>query len=106
MLRGFDGLEPDEGDLHGAEEADDEEGVVGDIDPLRESSHEEEHKHVEGDQIDDEDVASPCGHHVEVGHGRQGAPVHGPSLDSLDPEVVGEHESKDGNTLIVITACH
>ena len=35
VLRGLDGLEPDEGDLHGAEEPDDEEGVVGHVDALQ-----------------------------------------------------------------------
>ena len=34
MLRGLDGLEPDERDLHRAEETHDEEGVVRHVDPL------------------------------------------------------------------------
>ena len=36
VLGGLDWLEPDEGDLHGAEEADDEERVVRHVDPLAE----------------------------------------------------------------------
>ena len=36
VLGRLDGLEPDEGDLHGAEEADDEERVVRHVDPLAE----------------------------------------------------------------------
>ena len=34
MLRGLDGLEPDERDLHRAKETHDEEGVVRHVDPL------------------------------------------------------------------------
>ena len=83
VLAGADRQESNEGDLHRGDKSDDKEGVVGDVDPLRESSHQEEHKHVEGDEIDDEDVASPGGHHVEVGHGCQGTPTEDAEVNSL-----------------------
>jgi len=49
VLRGLDRLEPDEGDLHGAEEAEDEEGVVGHIDPVGEPVHQDQDEDVERD---------------------------------------------------------
>ena len=61
---------------------------------------------MEGDEVDDEDVASPGRDHVEVGHGSPRPKVHAPCLDSFDPQVVGEHEGKYGDSLIVIAACH
>ena len=62
VLRSFDGLETHEWDLHWAEETDDEESVVGDVDPLGVAVHQQQNKDVEGDQVDDKDVASPCRH--------------------------------------------
>ena len=42
MLWGLNRLKPDEGDLHGAEQAEDEEGVVGDVDAVGEPVHQDE----------------------------------------------------------------
>ena len=122
MLRCLNGLESNEGNLHGAEQANNEEGVVGHVNPLRISVHQQKDEHVEGDQVDDKDVAAPSGHlkrigrlirffkrsavtfshHVKVGEGSPCGPVDGASLDGLDPQEVGEHESEDGNALVVI----
>ena len=55
-------LEADEGDLHGAEQAEDEEGVVGDVDAVGEPVHQDEDEDVKWDQVDDEHVAAPCRH--------------------------------------------
>ena len=38
-------------------------------------------------------------YHVEVGEGRHGSPVDGPGLHRLDPQIVGEHQGKDGDSL-------
>ena len=38
------------------------------------TDHEDED--VQGDNVDEEDVTSPAGHHVEVGNRAQGRPVH------------------------------
>ena len=46
MLGCFNRLEPDEGNLHGAEEANDEEGVVSHVNSRRVAIHQQEHKHV------------------------------------------------------------
>ena len=53
MLRGADRLEPDERDLHGAEEADDEEGVLEGLDPLAMATHQQQDEHVQGEQVED-----------------------------------------------------
>ena len=38
-------------------------------------------------------------YHVEVGEGCHGSPVDGSGLHRLDPQVVGEHQGKDGDSL-------
>ena len=53
VLRGADQLEPDERDLHGAEEADDEEGVLEGLDPLAMATHQQQDEHVQGEQVED-----------------------------------------------------
>ena len=66
MLGRFDRLKPDKGDLHGAKETDDEKGVVSNVDPLRISVHQQQDKDVQGNQIDDEDVATPSRYLSEI----------------------------------------
>ena len=87
MLGSLHGLEPDEGDLHGEDGADDVDGGVGDVDPVREAAADHEDEDVHGDEVDEEHVAAPRGDHVEVGHGAEGRPVDVASLDALDPNV-------------------
>ena len=62
MLRGLDRLEPDEGDLHGQDGAESVDGGVGDVDAVRVSATDHQHEHMDGDQVDEEHVASPRGH--------------------------------------------
>lgn len=62
MLWGLNRLKPDEGDLHGAEQSEDEEGVVGDVDPVWEPVHQDQDKDMKRDQVDDEDVSAPSWH--------------------------------------------
>lgn len=60
MLAGPDGLEPNEGDLHGQQQAEDvEHGVAGEQ-PHGVAAHQQQHKHVQRDEVDDKHVASPC----------------------------------------------
>ena len=59
MLGGLDGLESDEGDLHRTDETNDEKGVVGHVNSMRKSVHEDQDEDVEGNEVDDEYVASP-----------------------------------------------
>ncbi len=49
---------------------------------------------------------TPSRHHVEVGQGTPCGPVDRAGLDSLDPQVVGEHEGEDGDALIVVRPGH
>ena len=77
MLRSLHGLEADEGNLHRADETDDKEGVVCHVDAVTKAVHQQENKDMERDQIDDEDVATPGGNHVEVGEGAPGCPEDG-----------------------------
>ena len=65
-----------------------------------------EHEHVDRYDVDEEHVAAPRAHHVEVGHGAQGGPVDVPGLDALDPEVVGEEHAEDGDALVVVAPGH
>ena len=74
MLRGSDGLESHERNLHGADEAEDEESCVGRVDPGAAAPHEDQHQHMQGNEVDDVDVAAPSADHVEVGEGAKTAP--------------------------------
>lgn len=62
VLAGAYRLEADERDLHGEEEAEDVEGRVAGEEAVGEAPHDEQGKHVQRDQVDDEDVAAPGGH--------------------------------------------
>lgn len=55
-------------------------------------------------QVDNKNVSSPSGHHVKIGKSSQGSPENGSSLDRLDPQVISEHEGKDGNAFVVIAS--
>lgn len=60
MLTGPDGLEAYEGDLHGQQKAEDvEHGIAGEQ-PHGVAPHQQQHKHMQWDKVDDEHVASPC----------------------------------------------
>ena len=59
MFAGSDWLEPHEGHLHGHDESQEVEGGVGHVDAGGEPAHQQEHKDVEGDQVDDEHIATP-----------------------------------------------
>lgn len=80
MFRGAYGLEPNEGNLHRANKAQDVEGGVGRVEAVREASHQQEGEHVEWDEVDDVHVAAPRTHHVEVGEGSHRRPEQAPCL--------------------------
>lgn len=52
-------LEAHEGDLHGQDGAEAVHGAVSHVDAVGESSGEHQHQYVQGDQVDEENVASP-----------------------------------------------
>jgi len=66
VLAGANRLESHEGDLHGEQQSEDIEGAVAGQQARGVPTHDEQHKDVQGDQVDDEHVASPRGDHVEV----------------------------------------
>ena len=67
VLSGLDGLEAYEGDLHGKKCAQGVHGAVGDVKAIGVAAGDEEHQDVQRDKIDNEDISSPCRHHVKVG---------------------------------------
>jgi len=64
VLRGFNRLKPDKWNLHGAKQTKDEEGVVGNVDPVGKAIHQDQDEHMKWDQVDDENIATP-GRHLQ-----------------------------------------
>ena len=62
VLAGLDGAEADERDLHGQNGAQDVHGGVGNVDAVVEAARHNEHKYVQRDEVDEEDVAAPRRH--------------------------------------------
>lgn len=58
------------------------------------------------DQVDNENVTSPCTNHVKVGKGANGRPEEGSSVNSLHPRGIGEDQREDGNTFVIEGAGH
>jgi len=54
-------LEADEGDLHGEDGSQAVNSAVGDVDPVGEAAGQHQHQNVQGDEVDQEDVAAPRG---------------------------------------------
>ena len=114
--------------LHGKHKSQDKESGISCIDSIRESSHEQQCKHVERDQVDNKHVSTPSrnlkkqqrvgwsssffyiffsqDYHVKVGQGSQCCPEHGPCLNWLDPQEVGKHQGKNSNAFIIITSSY
>lgn len=102
MVAVADGQEPDERNLHASKCAQGIPRRVADVQPRAISSHAKENKHMQGNQVGDEDIASPRGHHVPIEKRREGSPHDRSVLDSLDPQEKGEDQQEDGNRLIVV----
>ncbi len=64
MLRGLDGLKSDERNLHGQDCADRIHGGVRNVDAMGEATADHQHKHVQGNEVDEEHVAAP-GRHLQ-----------------------------------------
>ena len=56
-----DWLEADEGDLHGENRSDDVEGAVGNVNAVGEATRDHQHENMEGNDVDEEHVATPRG---------------------------------------------
>lgn len=59
MFRSLNWLKSYKRNLHRAKQAKYEEGVVGHVNPLTITIHDEQNKYVQRDQVDDENVATP-----------------------------------------------
>lgn len=104
MLAGLDGQEANEGDLEAGHRSEGIPRRVRDIEPGAVPSHADQHESMEGQQAGDEGVSSPRGHHVAVEEGAESAPKHGALLQSLNPEIEGEDQEKDGDGLVIVAA--
>lgn len=69
MFRGSYWLETNKRNLHGTNQPQDVESCVGRVDAMRETTHEQQGKNVQGDEVNDVYVATPCAHHVKVRQG-------------------------------------
>eukprot|EP01136_Pigoraptor_vietnamica_P013960 Opistho-1_new@55558 len=98
------GLEPDERHLHRHDRPEHVERRVGEVEARRVPPHQQKHKRVQRDEIDDEHVAAPRSHHVKVRKRSQRAVEHRPALEGGNPQVVREHEREDRNALVVVRA--
>ena len=106
VLAGADRLETHERDLHGGEGAESIEARVRHVKARAESSHEDQHEHVQRDHVGDKNVATPGSNHVKVEQGSCNTPQRGAILERLDPKVEGHHEQKDGDGFIIVRSCH
>lgn len=68
--------------------------------------HENEHEHVQRDEVDDEHVAPPSAHHVHVAERTERTPHDAACFDRLEPQVIGEHEREYGYALVIIRTGH
>ncbi len=100
-----DGLEANELDGHGHECAEDVESAVGHVETATEAARYDEREYVHGDDVDDENVATPRGHHVEVSDGGGGTPDQRARVEGAKPQEEAEHEGKDRDGLVIVRAC-
>lgn len=106
MFAGFDWLKANKWNLHGEQQSHDVERRIRDIDPRAVSLHDHQNEHVQWNKIDDEHIASPGRHHIEIAQGAENAPHDRTGLHGLDPQVVSEHQCEYRDTLIVVATGH
>jgi hypothetical protein len=104
VLATANGQESDERDLHTRERAERIPRAVADIESGTIATHTNQNEGVQREQIRDEDVSTPCRHHVSVKQRGHGAPKHRSILNGLDPKEEGEDQQENRNSLVVITA--
>lgn len=97
-------LEPDKPDLHRKQHPEHIHAIVGHIEPLRVPPSDKQHKHIKRDEVDNEHVASPRRHHVEVAERGGERPREGARVDGAHEEVECEQQREDGDTLVVVGA--
>ena len=92
--------------LHGQQHADDIHSVVCDVETQGVASSDQQHQDIDGQEVDDENVASPCRDHVEISEGRRQRPRQRPRVHRLHEQVKREHEGENRHRLVVVGACH
>lgn len=105
MLATANRQESDKGNLHTRKRAERIPRSITDIKPRAIATHADQNESVQGQQIRNEDISSPCRHHVSVEERRQSTPEHGSILDGLDPKEEGEDQQEDGNSLVIVASC-
>ena len=53
-------IRTDKRDLHGEDQAKNEESSVRRVDAVRKSTHEQKNENMEGNQVNDEHITTPC----------------------------------------------
>lgn len=70
-------LEANKRNLHRHQAAAHVKGAIGHVEARRVATRSEEGEHVHRNKVDNEDVATPRGHHVKVRQGCKRTPVNG-----------------------------
>lgn len=104
MLATPNGQETNEGNLHASQRSQGVPSRVADIKPRAETTHADQHKGVQREQVCNENVSTPCADHVTVEESRQASPHNASNLDGLDPQVEGEDQEENGNGFVVVAA--
>lgn len=87
-----DWQEADKRNLHTGKRPESIPGSVADVEAWAIPTHTDQNKRMQGEQVRDEDISTPSGHHVPVEERRQGSPKHRTVLDGLDPEEEGKYQ--------------
>jgi hypothetical protein len=95
-------LETDKADLHRKQHPKHIHAIVGHIESLRVPPSDKQHEHIKRDEIDNEHVASPCRHHVEVPERRGKRPGKRSRVNGAHEEVECEQQREDGDAFIVV----
>ena len=69
-----------------------------------ESSHTDEHKGVQWEQVGNEDVSTPSADHVAIEQSRQRSPYDAAFFHGLDPQIKGKDEQEDSDGLVIVRA--
>lgn len=98
------GQESDERNLHAGKRTQRIPSGVANIEAWAVTAHADEHKGVQGKQVGNKNVSTPCRHHVAIEQRTEGAPESRANLQGLDPQVKGEDKQENGNCLVVVTS--
>ena len=106
MLTTPDWQESDEWNLHASKRSQGIPRGVADIKSRAIPSHADQNKCMQWQQICNEDVSTPCRHHVPVKQRGQRAPEYRPVLDRFNPKEKSEDQKEDCYGLIIVTSSY